>query len=94
MATVRVHPLQLEYSLTDGRQTCALCGAEEKWTAAAEPTVRGPRLQRTLHLVHLVREHRDQVSATFAPSERSKETTVSDDVATDEDETEEEETPA
>lgn len=89
MATVRVHPVQLQYSLSNGRQTCALCGAEEKWTAGAEPTVSGPRLHRTLHLVHLVREHRDEVTKSLAPAERAKDTTVTDDVEAGEEETEE-----
>jgi hypothetical protein len=85
MATVRVHPLQLEYSVSDGRQTCGRCGAEERWTASVEPTVTGPRLHRTLHLVHLVREHYGDLTATFAPAERKKESNVADDVAVDDD---------
>ncbi|HWE90301.1 MAG TPA: hypothetical protein VG317_12645 [Pseudonocardiaceae bacterium] len=83
MATVRVHPIQLEYSVSGGRQTCSRCGAEETWTASVEPTVSGPRLHRTLHLVHLVREHYADLTGTFAPAERKKESTVADDVAAD-----------
>ncbi|GAA0512724.1 hypothetical protein GCM10011581_03190 [Saccharopolyspora subtropica] len=74
MATVRVHPIQLEYTArSDGTQTCNLCGAEERWTASNKPTVFGDALRRSLHLVHLVREHKVDVRATFSASERKKE---------------------
>ena len=79
MATIRVHPVQREFALRDGQQVCGLCGAEERWTAQAEPPIEGPALQRTLHLVHLVRAHLADVQATFATAERNKEITVSED---------------
>ncbi|MGQ0774181.1 MAG: hypothetical protein ACT4NY_07155 [Pseudonocardiales bacterium] len=78
MAMVRVHPIQRKFILTGGKQSCALCGAEERWTAQAEPPIQGPALQRTLHLVHLVKAHLADVQATFAPTERKKEVTVHD----------------
>ncbi|HWR48910.1 MAG TPA: hypothetical protein VN327_15065 [Pseudonocardiaceae bacterium] len=78
MATVSVHPIQREFTLTDGKQICRLCGAEERWTANAEPLIQGPALQRTLHLVHLVRAHLADVQATFSSGERKKEITVYD----------------
>ncbi|MGH3720081.1 MAG: hypothetical protein ACRDRI_14815 [Pseudonocardiaceae bacterium] len=78
MATVSVHPIQREFSLAGGKQSCRLCGAEERWTASAEPLIQGPALQRTLHLVHLVRAHLADVQATFSATERKKEITVHD----------------
>lgn len=74
MAQVRVHPIQLEYSVTkDDKQTCNLCGAEELWTAKNQPTVHGDALKRSLHLIHLVKDHLPDVQATFSPAERRKE---------------------
>lgn len=74
-----MHPIQREFALTDGKQVCRLCGAEERWTAQAEPPIQGPALQRTLHLVHLVRAHLADVQATFSAAERKEEITVYDD---------------
>jgi hypothetical protein len=49
MARVRVHPIQLKYSVAkDGKQTRKLCGAQERWTSKQEPTVSGDALRRTL----------------------------------------------
>jgi hypothetical protein len=79
VATISVHPIQREFALTNGRQVCRLCGAEERWTAQAEPPIQGAALQRTLHLVHLVRAHLAEVQATFSAAERKKEITISDD---------------
>ncbi|MGW3472194.1 hypothetical protein [Saccharopolyspora spinosa] len=74
MATVRVHPIQLEYSVAkDDTQTCNLCGAEERWTSKQQPTVFGDALKRSLHLVHLVKAHLPDVQNTFTPAERKKE---------------------
>lgn len=78
MVMVRMHPIQREFTLAGGKQSCNLCGAEERWTARAESPVQGPALQRTLHLVHLVKAHLSDVQATFAPTERKKEVTVQD----------------
>ncbi|MBV9011519.1 MAG: hypothetical protein JO272_05615 [Pseudonocardiales bacterium] len=79
MATISVHPVQREFAVADGQQVCRLCGAEERWTAHAEPPIQGPALQRTLHLVHLVRAHLADVQATFSAAERKKEITVHED---------------
>jgi hypothetical protein len=79
VATISVHPVQREFALTDGQQVCRLCGAEERWTAQAEPLIQGPALQRTLHLVHLVKAHLADVQATFSVAERKKEITVHED---------------
>ncbi|MBB5159714.1 hypothetical protein BJ970_007313 [Saccharopolyspora phatthalungensis] len=74
MAQVRVHPIQLEYSVAkDDKQTCNLCGAEERWTSKQQPTVFGDALKRSLHLVHLVRNHLPDIQATFSAAERKKE---------------------
>jgi hypothetical protein len=78
MATVSVHPIQRQFTVADGKQSCLLCGAEERWTAQAEPLIQGPALQRTLHLVHLVRAHLADVQATFSSAERKKEIGVHD----------------
>lgn len=78
VTTLRVHPIQREFSLVNGRQSCNLCGAEERWTAQAAPPTQGPALQRTLHLVHLVKAHLKDVQATFTPMERKKEVTFQD----------------
>jgi len=79
VATISVHPIQREFALMDGKQVCRLCGAEERWTAQAEPPIQGPALQRTLHLVHLVRAHLADVQATFSAVERKKEIMIYDD---------------
>ncbi len=77
MAQVRVHPIQLEYSVAkDDTQKCNLCGAEERWTSKHQPTVFGDAMKRSLHLVHLVhlvKNHLPDVQATFSPAERQKE---------------------
>lgn len=75
MATARVHPIQLAYSVGD-EQTCNLCGAVEQWTASAAPGIDGPALHRTLHLVHLVRAHLADVQVSLHPDERKKEVTI------------------
>lgn len=79
MATISVHPIQREFALADGKQVCRLCGAEERWTAQAGSPIQGAALQRTLHLVHLVKAHLPDVQATFSAAERKKEITVYDD---------------
>jgi hypothetical protein len=79
VATISVHPMQREFALRDGQQVCRLCGVEERWTAQAEPPIQGPALQRTLHLVHLVKAHLADVQATFSTAERHKEITISED---------------
>jgi len=79
VTTISAHPIQREFALLDGQQVCRLCGAEERWTAQAEPPIQGPALQRTLHLVHLVRAHVADVQATFSAAERKKDITISDD---------------
>ena len=56
MATVRLHPLQQQYKHSGGAQYCTVCGAQEQWTAATQPTVQGAKYDRALHLTHLVRE--------------------------------------
>lgn len=78
MAKVRVHPIQLEYQHARGKQTCKLCGAEERWTAQQQPVVQGKAYDRTLHLVHLVNSHLPEVQATFATAERNREVTVTE----------------
>jgi hypothetical protein len=79
VATISVHPVQREFALRDCQQVCRLCGAEERWTAQAEPPIQGPALQRTLHLVHLVKAHLADVQATFSTAERKNEIAVHED---------------
>lgn len=78
MPMLRMHPIQREYTQAGAEQTCNLCGAQERWTAALEPTVTGEALRRTLHLVHLVKEHLPEIQGTFTPSGRKQEIQVSD----------------
>lgn len=75
-ASVKVHPLQLEYTTKSGTQTCNLCGTEEKWTAQHQPTTEGEALNRSLHLVHLVKDHLPEVQKTFTNAERAKEVVI------------------
>ncbi|MFR9730329.1 hypothetical protein ACL03H_13965 [Saccharopolyspora sp. MS10] len=78
MPTVRIHPVQLDYQHSGGTQACSLCGAQEKWDSAAQPTVQGAAYDRSLHLAHLVREHLTEVQDTFSTAERTKEKTIDD----------------
>ena len=86
MPTVRIHPIQLDYEHSGGGQVCGLCGAQEKWSSAAQPTVQGPAYDRSLHLSHLVREHLEQVQGTFSNAERAEEKQLDDAAAADGDE--------
>ncbi len=82
MATIRVHPIQLKYHVgRDGKQTCKLCGAEERWRSKQRPTVSGDALKRTVHLVHLMKEHISDVQSTFSARERKKEKWIEADQA-------------
>ena len=76
MAKIKVHPIQLQYSVTDDEQVCDLCGAKEQWTASVAPPVEGAALSRSLHLVHLVRAHHEEVMNTFKSSERAKRVSI------------------
>lgn len=76
MPTVRIHPLQQEYRHSGGGQFCKLCGAQEQWTAAAQPTVQGAAYDRSLHLTHLAREHLEDLQGTFSGAERKKEKSI------------------
>lgn len=78
MATVRLHPLQQQYKHSGGAQYCTVCGAQEQWTAATQPTVQGAKYDRALHLTHLVREHLADLQSTFSAAERKKEQSVTD----------------
>jgi hypothetical protein len=91
MPTVHVHPIQLEYSHAKGKQTCKLCGAQEQWTAQEQPMVQGKAYDRTLHLVHLVTSHLQEVQATFATGERKREVTISEDQPSEDEQSEEDE---
>ncbi len=44
MATVSVHPIQRKFTVMDGKQSCNLCSAKERWTAMVEPPIQGPAL--------------------------------------------------
>ena len=70
---VRVHPIQQAFTVTDDAQVCDLCGAEEFWTATTIPAVSAGVIPRSIHLVHLVKEHLADVQATFSPKGRSEE---------------------
>lgn len=84
MPKVHVHPIQLEYAHAKGKQTCKLCGEQERWTAQEQPTIQGKAYDRTLHLVHLVNSHLPEVQATFAAGERKREVTINEDEPSEE----------
>lgn len=67
MATVRVHPIQQNFRPKMKDVICGLCGRCYPRTGAPP---------RVLHLVHLVREHLDEVNRTFSPAGRAEEITV------------------
>ncbi|MFB9430144.1 hypothetical protein [Streptoalloteichus tenebrarius] len=77
MARVKIHPIQQTFTLSGDnvkvKQTCDFCGAEERWTSPVQPAITGTALRRTVHLVHLVKHHRQEVQATFSAKERANE---------------------
>ncbi|MCX2728857.1 hypothetical protein OOZ19_01260 [Saccharopolyspora sp. NFXS83] len=84
MPTVRIHPIQLDFKHSGGGQVCNLCGAQEKWASAAQPTVQGAAYDRSLHLAHLVTEHLADVQGTFSNAERGKEKSITDNAPAEE----------
>ena len=76
MAKVRVHPIQQAFTVTDDAQVCDLCGAEEFWTATTIPAVPGGVITRSVHLVHLVREHLADVERANSAAGLAEEITV------------------
>ena len=67
MPKVRVHPIQLDFQPKMKDVICGLCGRCYPRTGAPP---------RVLHLVHLVREHLDEVNRTLSRAGSAEEITV------------------
>lgn len=67
MATIKIHPIQRDYRAEMHHVICGLCGNSTPRTSAHP---------RVTHLVHLVREHLEEVNRTFTPAGRAEEITI------------------